>query len=297
MLISKQSNEKLQQVKERVNMKRNPHIRQMMKLECQKAFQSKGFWIALLIGMLVAGSHVWKHFVEGCYLIGEDVVPLGIYYTGSAFGQRMGMDVEIEGSLFVFLMPLLASLPYATSYSKERREGYLKQAASRGGVKDYLWAKYAAVFISGAVVVMLPLLFDFMMVTLDTPMRDPVTMISSMGRVERWVTKLYYYHPLLHAFFYIGATGFIAGCFASLALVTAGLGVSPFTVWATPMLTALIMNYVLAPLNLLEWNPGIYLIPNVQFFPLGRAVIECIISALLVFLFFIRKVSRDELYE
>lgn len=278
-------------------MKRNFHVRQMIKLECGKAFRSKGFRIALLIGMLVAVSHVWKHFVEGCYLVGEDVVPLGIYYTGSAFGQRMGMDVEIEGRLLVFLMPLLASLPYATSYSAERRDGYLKQAASRGGVRAYLWAKYVAVFLSGAVVVMIPLLFDFMMVTLDTPMRAPVTMISSMGGVERWGTKLYYYHPLLHTLFYIGAAGLLAGCFASLALVAAGLGVSAFTVWATPMLISLIMGYVLTPLNLSRWNPRDYLIPNVQFFPLGRAAIECMFSALLVYLFFIRKVSKEELYE
>lgn len=278
-------------------MKRNFRVRQMIKLECGKAFRSKGFRIALLIGMLVAVSHVWKHFVEGCYLIGEDVVPLGIYYTGSAFGQRMGMDVEIEGRLLVFLMPLLASLPYATSYSVERRGGYLKQAASRGGVRAYLWAKYAAVFISGAVVVMLPLLFDFMMVTLDTPMRAPVTMISNMGGVERWVTKLYYYHPLLHTLFYIGATGLLAGCFASLALVAAGLGVSSFTVWATPMLTALVMNYILSPLNLVLWLPSSYLAPLTELFSIGTMAVECMLSVLLVYFFFIRKVSGDELYE
>lgn len=272
--------------------------RQLIKLECQKAFQSKGFWIALFIGMLIAGSHVWKHFFIGNYLAGEDVIQLGVYYTGSAFGQRMGMDLEIEGRLFIFLVPLLATMPYATSYSNERREGYMKQVVSRGTVAEYLWAKYIATFVSGAVVVMLPLVFDFLMITLDTPMRMPITLLSTVNPMECWVVKLYFNHPLLHTILYIGMTGLIGGSFASLALAAAGLKSSSFTVWAVPMLVALAMNYLLAPLGLAEWNPLDYLLPDstLAFSPVA-VMVECAIPLILVYILFVRKVSKEELFE
>lgn len=233
------------------------HTKTMIITECSRAFREKGFWLSLCAGMAISLKHAFTHLTRGSQMMGEAVGSMGAHYTGSAYGQWMAMDIsEPEIGLFLFLVPLLATLPYAMSYNKDRSAGYYAQLVSRGGLKEYLIGKYVAVFVSGFIVVVIPLLINFLLVTLDTPLRVPLVISSSaLGTREFGLIKLYFHHPLLFTLFYIFLDGLWGGVFALASLIAAGFHMPVFTVWATPMLLALGARLFLVPLRQFKWIP------------------------------------------
>ena len=158
-----------------------------------------------MIGYAIVLAHLAGQFLIGNYVDGEDILQMGVYYTGSCFGQWMAMDggANLFGRLFTFLIPLIATLPYATSYTEDRQSGYLLQVVGRTDYRRYLLAKYAAVVVSGMVAVMLPLATDLLALALKSPMRHPFPGVSTGPSFECGLTYLYYRHPVLFSAFYI----------------------------------------------------------------------------------------------
>lgn len=279
-----------------MRMKRNTQWN-LIKIECSKAFRTKGFWISLLIGSAIALHHTWRRFTVGNFLIGEDVVQMGAYYTGSVFGQWMGMDSEIEDELFRFLLPLLAALPYTMSYNQDYQNGYVRQIVTRGEAKKYYWAKYAAALVSGVFAVVVPLLLNFMLISLVAPIRLPVNLLTTIAPVECTMFKLYYTHPLVHLVFYLLLYGLVAAAYVSVSMVAAGIHSASFTVWAAPMITALLLNLILSPLGYYSWNPMVYLDPALGYcLRVLPTMIEIAVPVLFAVILFVRKESRREIY-
>ena len=265
--------------------------------EIRKAFRTKGFLISLFIGFSIVFIHLGQQFYIGNLNDGEDVIQMGIYYTGSCFGQWMAMDAtELFGRWFTFLIPLIATLPYATSYTEDRQSGYLLQVVGRTDYRQYLLAKYVAVVVSGMVAVMLPLAIDLLALALKSPMRHPFPGVTTAPPFECGLTYLYHRHPVLFSLFYIFLDGFAGGIIASFALLPASLNGSRFSVWAFPMVLCLVANYLLVPTGLFSWNPLHYLYPNymISLKP-GPVLIEIAVAIFLVLFLFCYRLSRKEL--
>ena len=265
--------------------------------EIGKAFRTKGFLISLFIGFSIVFIHLGQQFYIGNLNDGEDVIQMGIYYTGSCFGQWMAMDAtDLWGRLFTFLIPLIATLPYATSYTEDRQSGYLLQVVGRTDYRQYLLAKYAAVVVSGMVAVMLPLATDLLALALKSPMRHPFPGVSTATNFECGLIHLYYQHPIMFSAFYICLDGMMGGLIASLSLMPASLNGSRFSVWAFPMVVCLVANNVLTPILLSSWNPIHFLHPAYMLsMKLIPVLTENLLMVVLVLAFFCYRLSRKEL--
>ena len=275
----------------------NAKFTSLVKLECSKAFRSLGFWVAFLIAEGIVGYFLWKHFTIGSEWMGELPMKNGWFYTGSAYGQWLGAKADVEKNVFLFLLPLLSALPYGASYIHEKEDGYIRQVVTRGDRKSYFFAKWIAVFCSGAAVIAIPMATSFLGIMLDTPLWDPLPISGLGANTVCPLTTLYYRHPMLYVLFYIIMDGLMAGSLASLTLIVAGFGAGSFVAWTFPMLLSLIMRYLAAPLDVFQWSPFTIVDPIV---PGARpeiyGTIEIIGTAVLVWFLFVVRCSKKEVF-
>lgn len=138
-------------------------MKNLLKIELKKAFFSKSFLAGFGILMLCAfcsalfaienwGDYNPNYLYEYCMKDGSYTMnpDFPLY---NLFSTWIGADtMSLAGTLFYYLMPVGAALPYAWSFHTERKSGYLKNIVSRAEKKRYFPAKLTAVFLSGAAV-------------------------------------------------------------------------------------------------------------------------------------------------
>lgn len=173
-------------------------LKKTLKIELKKVFASKMFWIALLFGLCLAVGQVVQtaKYVQWVNE-GSDIHPSGFDST-SLLVFWLGVDNRTAiGSVFFLALPILASMPFGASYFMERKTGYLIQIITRSGRKAYLYAKWMAAFISGTLVIMLPLLLNLMANALICPLGKVriLSLVVYVGQ-ESFASKLFYSHPL-----------------------------------------------------------------------------------------------------
>ena len=130
----------------------------MIKTELERAFKSWGFWIALIIGIGISVSQIVTRIIPAA------INPISFFepdnatvMPASAFQMWLGNGVTFEYTLYVRLIPILAAMPYAVTYLSDIKSGIIKNYISRTAKINYLVAKYMAVFITGGIVIILPL--------------------------------------------------------------------------------------------------------------------------------------------
>lgn len=175
-------------------------LKKTLKIEFQKVFASKMFWIALMIGICLAGAQAVQtaKYVQWVNE-GTDFHPSGFDST-SLLVFWLGVDNRTAiGSIFFLTLPILASMPFGASYFTERKTGYSVQMITRSGQVMYLWAKWIATFVSGILVIMLPLLLNLMANALVCPLGKVrvLSLIVYVGQ-ESFASKLFYSHPLVY---------------------------------------------------------------------------------------------------
>ena len=223
-------------------------MKQLLKLELKKAFCSRWFAAALLIGMVLAGICACTtaadfygeggtaEYIKEC--IADDVVPLDGLDSNTLYNSWMGAKIGTSSVVFFYLVPLIAVLPCGWSCSEEINNGYLKLIVPRVGRRRYFSAKLIAAFASGGAVVALTLLFSLVI----TAAIVPAIAIQPYNEMYYGVShgdilsSMAYSHPLLYALVYIGIDFLLAGCFACLPIVV--------SLYSEKRVAALIVPYI-----------------------------------------------------
>ncbi|WP_276675703.1 hypothetical protein [Collinsella stercoris] len=154
------------------------------------------------------------------------------YYNGQtregSFGNWIvvGANPTLSGTLFFYALPLLAVMPCAWSYLSERKSGYGAQVCIRSDRDSYLVGKCVAAFVSGALIAIVPLLWNFLLISCLLPAYFPL--IEDVQRVGLFDTcffsELFYSHPLLYVGAYTLLDALLMGAWA-----VAVMGVSNVT--------------------------------------------------------------------
>ena len=116
-----------------------------------------------------------------------------------------GEELSLGTVLFYYLMPIGAAIPFAWSYHTERKSGYLKNIASRTDKKKYFIAKTIAVFVSGVLAVLIPLIVNIALVSAFVPTIEPFAGYTFYNHVfigDMWI-ELYYTCPWLYVTLYV----------------------------------------------------------------------------------------------
>lgn len=246
-------------------MQKNRMQRQVWKVEIKKALRSKGFQVAIIIGILICILQmVWVY--RNTYAVNESeyqhVMTLsekdegyGTWFEMGILEGWLGCEVYSPyNQLYFIIFPLLAAMSYGLSYYNEWESGYAGQMLIRCGRKTYQNAKFGAVFISGGLAVTIPLLLHLIGTACYLPAIgvEPISRQAMVANRDIW-SGLYYEAPVLYALCYTGVDFVYGGIFACMTLAGSKWFSNRFAAVLFPMVVYCTCWFGLTSL-VQEWN-------------------------------------------
>ena len=225
----------------------------VLKLELKKAFKNKFFWISVVLGCLItllSFEHMVNMYYEGMSAISgnsTDIIYDPHIGINTVFNCWIGGEpFSLGSSIYFFVFPLLIALPYGWSYSEERKCGYRRMMITKTGKKKYYCAKYVAVFLSGGVAMVLPLIFNFWMTLLLVPAILPdVTMNMFYGVFGgSFLAELYYTVPFLYVAIYLFIDFVYCGFLVCICMAVSGIVRQKWGVVLIPFLLLLFVHVI-----------------------------------------------------
>ena len=225
----------------------------VLKLELKKAFKNKFFWISVVLGCLItllSFEHMVNMYYEGMSAISGNSTDI-MYDPHIGINTVLncwigGEPFSLGSSIYFFVFPLLIALPYGWSYSEERKCGYRRMMIAKTGKKKYYCAKYVAVFLSGGVAMVLPLIFNFWMTLLVVPAILPdVTMNMFYGVFGgSFLAELYYTVPFLYVAIYLFIDFVYCGFLVCICMAVSGIVRQKWGVVLIPFLLLLFVHVI-----------------------------------------------------
>lgn len=192
-----------------------------IKTEIWKAIHNKMFVLSLLVGISLALTDVAQNYstvkdmTQSTLEMLENGLGSGGHTGFSLFVLWMPINGVNLGSLIFYLIwPVLAAIPYGWSYCREKHIGVSNQITARIGKESYYNAKYIAVFVSGGLAVMLPVVVNLLANAMICPYEIPELMLTPISN-GYFLSALYYTNPCLYALVWCGMEflfGGAAGC-------------------------------------------------------------------------------------
>lgn len=225
----------------------------VLKLELKKAFKNKFFWISVVLGCLItllSFEHMVNMYYEGMSAISgnsTDIIYDPHIGINTVFNCWIGGEpFSLGSSIYFFVFPLLIALPYGWSYNEERKCGYRRMMITKTGKKKYYCAKYVAVFLSGGVAMVLPLIFNFWMTLLVVPAILPdVTMNMFYGVFGgSFLAELYYTVPFLYVAIYLFIDFVYCGFLVCICMAVSGIVRQKWGVVLIPFLLLLFVHVI-----------------------------------------------------
>lgn len=198
----------------------------MLRAELWKALNNSYFYLALGIGMVIVLLDLGQNAIRVQLFTEWTLQGLEAGYASGAHDGFSLFVLSLPYSaganygtvLYMVLWPILAAIPFAWSYSEERRSGLYNQLAARCSTIQYIIAKYIAVFVSGGLVVSLTMLMDLLLNALVCPysVLDVCDSLSAVAN-DTFMSALFYTNPWLHAITWSIVVFFLGGSVAGLA--------------------------------------------------------------------------------
>jgi len=204
-------------------------MRNTLRTELWKATHNKMFFLSLAVGffLALADSYLSAQTVKELHDTTLELLEMGLGGGGhsgySLFVQWLPINgFQITTTYFCLIWPALAAIPYGWSFCQEQRNGVMKQITSRSSKQIYFNSKFIAVFVSGGLAVMLPLLLNLLVDALVCPYDIP-----PLGTVPifngNFLSGLYYTYPWIYAFCWCGVVFLLGGATASLCFVVGSM--------------------------------------------------------------------------
>ena len=207
-------------------------MRTLIKYECKRMFTSREMKLSLLVGVGVSVwfllQYVWKKDVYQAYQFPE-----------SLFQKWIGGDsFPVQSFLYYLLLPLIAALPGGAALYEDMENNFIANVCIRCSKGCYLAAKYIAVFLTGGIAFVFPLILNVLIAAAHFPalIPEPISNIGPSGNFMFF--ELYFSHPWIYLFFFLLLAFLFAGGCASISLLAsfyvhnkAGVLLTPFAVY------------------------------------------------------------------
>lgn len=233
-------------------------MQRYMQMELKRTFCNVKFILAFSIAMAIG---IW-HFVE-------NVLPLGQYlnsgeYPHSAFGKWMGGDsASLQPMLYYFIVPILCAIPYGKSFYFDAKSGFIVQLITRGEKKAYIAAKFLCSFFSGAVIAVVPLLFNFLLTNTVVPSIMPQTGTGFFPITDdSLMSGLFYTHPFLYLLLYMLMDAAFFGMFNMIALWAVSFVSNGFWIVLMPFLSYTFLFCMMQFIGEVRFAPAFFLRPS-----------------------------------
>lgn len=156
-----------------------------------------------------------------------------------------GLPTGLVPVIFYTMLPLCASIPYATTIIDDRKTGYIRVFVAQYGRKQYYLNRYIMVFVSGAVTVLIPLMLNYIIVACFVPARLPDAIDNLYFQVyhDTILGDIYYLHPLLYDLLYLLIDAAFAGIWATVTMACAFYTRSKLVAIIGPYIALLYCSY------------------------------------------------------
>lgn len=215
-----------------------------LSIECKKAVRNKMFFITFFVASVFASMSALYNI--GRYYEFESIDGNPMTQIVSLYNSWIGGDYSSLGSIcFFYLLPLLAAFPYGWGYLEEHKSGYVKNMVIRGGKTEYFICKYIAVFIAGGLVILVPLILNYLTVAMFVPAYQPeahYSMYLGISYGTMW-SHLFYTYPVLYDILYILMDFVFAGLFACMSLAVSMVVKNKIAVLLLPYFMILTLHY------------------------------------------------------
>lgn len=228
----------------------NTIFTRLVKLELKKAIKNKSFITTLTIASTFALFSAW-YMIDSYFAIhqqykihGSNGNPMTQHF--SLFNHWIGGEASSLGyTLFFTLFPLIAALPYSWSFFIENKTGYVKSVVTRVSKSQYFLSKYIATFIAGGLVILIPLMINFLLVASFIPAITPTKIYAltyPVGFSSLW-SSLFYTHPVVFVILYLIVDFIFAGLFATMGLAMSFFIKNRIAIILIPFFFILILHY------------------------------------------------------
>lgn len=242
-------------------------MKDSLRFQLNLLFKSKMFNICLIIYTLLA-------FIPTVYCavtyFGADALQVPPAYSVFTGGTDLGMITPV----YYFLLPLLVSLPFADSCYTDRKNNTIYPILTKTGINSYYYSKMITVFISGVLVIFIPLFIQFCINLAVFPLQSTKEGIYGFGANQTnyyWnlyddtnfimFKDLFYSGRLtLYVFMFLLIQSFVGGL---LAVITYQLSFFFSSGRIIMLSVTFIANYLvdLIPIPYLDFSLSSYIIP------------------------------------
>lgn len=269
----------------------------MFRIEMNRLLKSKGLYVSLLIG---CGLALW-HFFKWIFPASHSWDMISAYGKTSGLTLSSAYESWMNTSLFpmpsfLFLMglPILAVLPYGLTYDNDRKSGWIKNVYVRIERRSYMRVKLGLAFLSGMLVVMLPLLLNFMLAAASLPLKAPQACSGLMRPRSIWC-NLFYQNPMCYVLLISLLNGMYGGLMSMLAVLLSHSTDYGFLVGIMPFLYHMFVFSLFNLAGHAEYSPAQFLSGGVFVNYYVEYVIIGILTVL-VFLIAYRKGTKSDVY-
>lgn len=183
-------------------------------------------------------------------------------YPGWLFNEWLGGNsLSVHSFLYFMILPLLASLPFADSFYLDVTKGFISEICTRVHKSNYFAGKYIAVFFSGAVTAVFPLLLNFFLCLSIYPALKPEPTSGYSHLSSTSLSELYYNDPVIFLLIHYLMIFLMAGLLATFALSASYYCNYQFLALISPFLLYISMIAVFGLFEMPNWQPNNFLNP------------------------------------
>ncbi len=217
----------------------------MIKIELYRALHGMSLKISLLIGALLAVEHFIMRVLPFLqYKFGGYHPDLGFTSVANVQSQWMAGLNNAENNVYMYIVFLLVTLPYAGSFYLDKKNGVMKNVVTRGNKRYFLIAKSVASYITGGIAAVFPLALNLMLTCTVFPVirYDWTSMINSQGLFVKTALENYILYCVLYMTLIFIFGGLVAGISLSVSLYADNI----FVTLSMPFLICIVSSRVLA---------------------------------------------------
>ena len=211
-------------------------------------------FLALVIGISIS--------VVQCIVSASKNIPA----TNSPYTMWISIDgFTFVPTIFFILLPLIASLPASTLLKEDFTNGYFYKLKMGKSIKQILLGYLGIAFMTGFIVIAVPLLFNFLSWFMILPNIKPDNLLNiniSARNFTMLFVSLYYSHPFVHAILSIIFSSLWGGLFAVFAMVTSLWIKNKFAAMCTGLVLQIVLLLMNATIHLpyfISYSPADFL--------------------------------------
>lgn len=169
-------------------------MKKSLKFQFISLFTSRNFNIILMLSIVFALAPTLFYGIK-FHSADINTIPAAYsFFLGSGY-------IGIFNKIYYVLMPLIVVIPFADSYYTDCKNHTIYGILSKCTLKQYYYSKLICVFSSGVIVILIPLLINFLLNLAVFPVNSTVEYLNGFGQIQN---QLYTVYPkeFLPIFFY-----------------------------------------------------------------------------------------------